>query len=91
MIFPEGTRVAAGETRKYGVSGALLATRRRLIVPVAHDAGYYWPRRGLHENPARSASSSARRSTRGLDPRELNARAQQWIETTIAEMVARIW
>ena len=25
IIFPEGTRVAAGETRKFGVSGALLA------------------------------------------------------------------
>jgi 1-acyl-sn-glycerol-3-phosphate acyltransferase len=25
IIFPEGTRVVAGETRKFGVSGALLA------------------------------------------------------------------
>ena len=29
MIFPEGTRMAAGETRRYGVSGALLAQRGR--------------------------------------------------------------
>ena len=27
LIFPEGTRMAPGETRKYGVSGALLATK----------------------------------------------------------------
>ena len=25
----------------------------------------------------------------GMDPRELNAQAQQWIESTIAEMVAQ--
>ena len=27
LIYPEGTRMAPGETRKYGVSGALLATQ----------------------------------------------------------------
>src|SRR5262245_5663898 len=43
LVFPEGTRVAVGETRKYGVSGALLASRAGCkIVPVAHNAGYYW-------------------------------------------------
>ena len=52
VIFPEGTRMPPGETRKYGVSGALLARETgRLIVPVAHDAGYYWPRRGLFKRP----------------------------------------
>ena len=40
MIFPEGTRMPAGETRRYGVSGTLLAIETgRLIVPVAHNAG----------------------------------------------------
>ncbi|HTV49896.1 MAG TPA: lysophospholipid acyltransferase family protein, partial [Steroidobacteraceae bacterium] len=48
MFFPEGTRMAPGETRRYGVSGALLAsTAGKLVVPVAHNAGYFWPRRGL--------------------------------------------
>ena len=41
-----------GQTRRYGVSGALLAQENgRLIVPVAHNAGYYWPRRGLMKKP----------------------------------------
>ena len=40
LVFPEGTRVAPGETRKYGVSGALLASKAGCkIVPVAHNAG----------------------------------------------------
>ena len=57
LIFPEGTRVAVGETRKYGVSGALLASRAGCkIVPVAHNAGYFWPRRGWVKKP-------------GVDPR----------------------
>ena len=29
MIFPEGTRMPVGQTRRYGLSGALLATSRR--------------------------------------------------------------
>src|SRR5205807_1447917 len=52
MIFPEGTRMAPGETRRYGVSGTLLASEAgKLIVPVAHNAGFYWPRRGLRKKP----------------------------------------
>jgi 1-acyl-sn-glycerol-3-phosphate acyltransferase len=47
-VFPEGTRMAPGETRRYGSSGTLLAAQEgRKIVPVAHNAGYFWPRRGL--------------------------------------------
>ena len=46
-IFPEGTRMAAGETRRYGISGTLLAQATgATITPVAHNAGYFWPRRG---------------------------------------------
>jgi len=52
IIFPEGTRVAEGETRKYGMSGALLgAASGRLLVPVSHDAGRFWPRRRLLKAP----------------------------------------
>jgi len=52
IIFPEGTRMPPGQTRRYGASGALLATETgRLIVPVAHNAGAYWPRRGLLKKP----------------------------------------
>jgi len=52
IIFPEGTRVVAGESRKYGVSGALLAIASdRLIVPFSHNAGEFWPRRGFLKKP----------------------------------------
>lgn len=82
VIFPEGTRMPPGETRRYGVSGALLATETgKLIVPVAHDAGYYWPRRGLIKRAGtiRVVIGTPIAST-GRDPRELNAEVQAWIE-----------
>ncbi len=48
IIFPEGTRVVGGEARKYGASGAMLAIDSgRLIVPLSHNAGAFWQRRGF--------------------------------------------
>ncbi len=81
-IFPEGTRMPPGETRRYGISGALLAAETgRLIVPIAHDAGYYWPRRGLYKRPGTiRVMIGPPIAAAGRDPREVNAEAQAWIE-----------
>jgi 1-acyl-sn-glycerol-3-phosphate acyltransferase len=88
-IFPEGTRVRAGEVRRYGLSGALLALAAgRPIVPVAHDAGRYWPRRGLFKRPGTIRVVIGEPiATTGRDPRELTAEVQSWIEARLAEMV----
>ena len=82
VIFPEGTRMPPGETRRYGISGALLAAETgRLIVPVAHDAGYYWPRRGLYKRPGTiRVVYGPPIQAAGRDPRAINAAAQEWIE-----------
>ena len=82
VIFPEGTRMAPGETRRYGISGALVAAESgRLIVPIAHDAGYYWPRRGLYKKRGTiRVVIGPPIVAAGRDPREVNAEAQQWIE-----------
>ncbi|HKE46228.1 MAG TPA: lysophospholipid acyltransferase family protein [Steroidobacteraceae bacterium] len=91
LIFPEGTRMAAGQTRRYGVSGALLATQTgRLVLPVAHDAGTYWPRRGLMKQPGTiRVVIGPPIDPRGLEPRELNERIQNWIESTVARLQPR--
>jgi len=88
VIFPEGTRMPVGETRRYGVSGALLASESGCpLVPVAHNAGSYWPRRGWLKRPGTvHFVIGAPIPTAGRDPREINAEAQAWIESTIAAM-----
>jgi 1-acyl-sn-glycerol-3-phosphate acyltransferase len=82
VVFPEGTRMPPGETRRYGASGALLASETgRLIVPVAHDAGYYWPRRGWLKRPGTiRVRIGPPIVAAGRDAREINAEAQAWIE-----------
>jgi 1-acyl-sn-glycerol-3-phosphate acyltransferase len=90
IIFPEGTRVVEGETRKFGVSGALLATATgKLVVPLSHNAGMFWRRRGIVKKagtihviigePIESA---------GKDPRHLNEEVRQSIESGLARIAA---
>jgi 1-acyl-sn-glycerol-3-phosphate acyltransferase len=88
LIFPEGTRVAAGESRKYGVSGALLASKVGCkVIPVAHNAGFYWPRRGWVKKPGLiRVAIGPPIDALGRDPREINDEARAWIEARIAAM-----
>jgi 1-acyl-sn-glycerol-3-phosphate acyltransferase len=85
MIFPEGTRMPAGETRRYGMSGALLAQAEGLpVVPVTHNAGFFWPRRGWLKKPGTiRVVIGPPIQTMGVEPRAVNERAQQWIEGTL--------
>jgi 1-acyl-sn-glycerol-3-phosphate acyltransferase len=84
IIFPEGTRVPDGETKKYGVSGAFLASRAGCkVVPVAHNAGKFWPRRGWVKKPGTiQVVIGPAIEAAGRDPRSINNDVQQWIETT---------
>jgi 1-acyl-sn-glycerol-3-phosphate acyltransferase len=82
VVFPEGTRMPQGQTRKYGASGAMLAAAAgKLIVPIAHDSGYYWPRRGLMKRAGTiRVVIGPPIVAEGRNPRDVNAQAQQWIE-----------
>jgi 1-acyl-sn-glycerol-3-phosphate acyltransferase len=90
MIFPEGTRTPAGQFRKYGVSGALLASESGcLIVPVAHDAGTYWARRGLLKKAGTvRVVIGPPIVAANRDPREINQEARAWIESTMRQLAA---
>lgn len=91
VVYPEGTRVAPGQTRKYGISGALLACETGApVVPIAHNSGYFWRRRSLMKKPGTiRVVIGPPIDPAGLTPREVNERAQQWIEAKIAEIVAQ--
>ena len=48
MVFPEGTRVAPGEEKRFGIGGAMLAANTHApVLPIAHNAGEFWPRKGF--------------------------------------------
>jgi 1-acyl-sn-glycerol-3-phosphate acyltransferase len=87
-IFPEGTRMAPGQTRKYGISGAALAREARVpIVPVAHNAGDLWQRRSFIKRPGTvrfvigpPVDPTVR------EPRDTNLLVQDWIESRMREI-----
>jgi 1-acyl-sn-glycerol-3-phosphate acyltransferase len=88
VIFPEGTRVAPGSRRRYGSGGAALASQTGYpVVPVAHNAGSYWPRRGFRKRPGTiRVAIGPVIPTRGLSAEEINKRAEEWIEAKTAEL-----
>jgi 1-acyl-sn-glycerol-3-phosphate acyltransferase len=92
IIFPEGTRVTPGQPRKYGVSGALLAIETgRLVVPVSHNAGMFWPRRGFLKKPGTVRVMIGRPiDPDGLDARALNDAARDAIEGGLARIAAAV-
>jgi 1-acyl-sn-glycerol-3-phosphate acyltransferase len=80
--------VSPGETRKYGVSGALLASRAGCkVVPVAHNAGKFWPRRGWVKRPGQiRVAIGPPIDAAGRDPRDLNEEVRTWIEAKLRSM-----
>jgi len=91
-LFPEGTRMPPGETRRYGVSGAALAREAGCpVVPVAHNAGDFWPKRGLRKYPGKIRFCIGPPIDPGdRRPKETNLMAQQWIETKMHE-ISRVY
>jgi len=88
VVFPEGTRVPPGERGRYQQGGALLACRAGAqVVPVAHNAGEHWPRRGLRMIPGViRVEIGAPIETTGRTPAEVNGLAEAWIESRMAEI-----
>jgi 1-acyl-sn-glycerol-3-phosphate acyltransferase len=87
-VFPEGTRMPPGQTRKYGVSGAALARDAQCpILPVAHNAGDLWPRRGLRKKPGLIRFCIGPPIEAGdRSPKETNLMVQDWVETKMKEI-----
>ncbi len=89
-IFPEGTRMPAGETRRYGTSGAALAKAADVkIVPVAHNAGDFWPRRGFMKQAGTVRFVIGPPiDAQGRPPQETSLMVQDWVESTMHEISA---
>ena len=81
-IFPEGTRVAPGKVGRYGIGGALLATRTGTpILPIAHNAGEYWPRYAFRKRAGRvRVVIGPPIQTAGRDAVSVNDELRDWIE-----------
>lgn len=88
VIFPEGTRTAPGQHRKYGIGGAILGEKSGYpIVPIAHNAGVYWKRRGVKKYPGTIQVRVGKPiETKGKKATEIIAEVEQWIEGELEKL-----
>jgi 1-acyl-sn-glycerol-3-phosphate acyltransferase len=91
VVFPEGTRVAPGTRRRYGIGGAVLAAETGYpIVPVAHNAGSFWPRRGFLKRPGTiRVVIGPVIEPYGKSAEEIRQLAEEWIEGAMTDLEGR--
>ena len=83
VIFPEGTRIPPGQRGKYARSGAALAVAAGVpVVPIALNAGKFWPAKGFLKYPGTIKVIIGEPIRHpGGDSRELMEQVENWIES----------
>jgi 1-acyl-sn-glycerol-3-phosphate acyltransferase len=88
VVFPEGTRVPYGHTKKFGIGGAVLSEASGVpVVPIAHNAGKFWPRRRFLKRPGTVKVVIGKPiQTKNRKAADINAEAERWINATVAQL-----
>jgi len=88
LIFPEGTRVPVERPGRYTASGAALALQAGSpLVPVAHNAGLFWPRQALRKAPGViDLVIGPPIMPDGRSAADLTREAEAWIENTCRQL-----
>jgi len=86
VIFPEGTRTTPGQRRKYQPGGAMLAEKSGCpIVPVAHNAGWFWPKNSLRKYPGTiTLVIGPPIEPAGKSAKQIITETETWIESAVA-------
>ncbi len=88
VLYPEGTRIPVGKRVRYKTGAARLAIEMQVpILPIAHNAGWLWPKGVFRKRPGTVTVSIGKPIT--LDTKD-PARLMQAVETWIEDEVARI-
>ena len=82
ILFPEGTRAPFDAPLPFQAGAA------RLAAPVAHNAGQFWPKRGLMHPGTVQVVVGEPINTAGKTVAEINRAAEQWVNETRARLVA---
>jgi 1-acyl-sn-glycerol-3-phosphate acyltransferase len=88
VVYPEGTRIKAGTRAKYKTGGARLAITLGVpIVPVAHNAGYLWPKGVFGKRPGTVTISFGKPiAPDGKSAQALTTEVETWIEDEVARL-----
>ena len=88
VVYPEGTRIRVGRRAKYKTGGARLAAKLDVpMLPIAHNAGYLWPK-GIFGKRTGTITMSIGPAIApaGKDPQRLTAEVERWIEGEVERL-----
>ena len=88
LVFPEGTRIPYGKIGHYKAGGARLAvTTGYPIIPIAHNAGRFWSKRGFIKKPGTvQVVIGPLIETHHKTAEQVLTEAKNWIEETIKKI-----
>ena len=87
-FYPEGTRIPAGKRVHYKSGAARLAIEMQLpILPIAHNAGWLWPKGVMGKRPGTITLSIGQPMAPGaMEPAQLMNAVEQWVEGEVARL-----
>ena len=89
IIYPQGTRVAAGAVKAYKVGvGVLYSELGQDCVPVATNVGVFWPRHGIYRKPGLAVVEFLPRIAAGLSVADFMARIEPAVEAASDRLMA---
>lgn len=84
IVFPEGTRQPPGTLGHWQPGGAWLARKLGIpVVPVAHNAGFFWPRRAMGKRPGLIEVKVGPPLYPGMRAEELLEKSRAWVAATL--------
>jgi len=89
IIFPQGTRVAAGALKPYKIgTGVLYKETGQTVVPAATNVGVFWKRHGLMRWPGLAVLEFLSPIEPGLEVEDFMARLETDVETASDRLMA---
>lgn len=91
VTFPEGTRTAPMEEKKFGAGGAMLAQKSGYpVIPIALNAGEFWPRYSFLKYPGTiKVRIGPVIDSQGRKAADINGEAEAWIRQAMKDISSR--
>jgi 1-acyl-sn-glycerol-3-phosphate acyltransferase len=91
IIYPQGTRVAAGATKPYKIGvGVLYSELGQDCVPAATNVGVFWPRHGILRKPGLAVVEFLPRVPAGQSVQDFMRRIEPLVESASNRLMAEV-
>lgn len=87
LIFPEGTRVNAGEIKKYARTAFKLAQDNGVpLIPMVHNSGTFWQKKKFSKGTIKIVIGDALKNSADRSAEQMAADVEDWSRKTLATL-----